>query len=179
MQISRNFMVIGVAYLCLGIVFGMYMSGSGDHEFAPLHAHINLLGFTLMTVFGIVYRVIPDMAGSVLGLAVGLLAAYLFVRATEERGKVDPPDHPDANTRGYVWRHRIVAEEKIGRRLRPEEVVHHIDGDQTNDHPDNLEVYADQAEHAGYHGKTKPRKLIERMFTASPNYQKSRCVRHG
>ena len=31
------------------------------------------------------------MAGSVLGLAVGLLAAYLFVRATEERGKVDPP----------------------------------------------------------------------------------------
>lgn len=95
------------------------------------------------------------------------------------RVKVYRPDHPDANTRGYVWRHRIVAEEKIGRRLRPEEVVHHIDGDQTNDHPDNLEVYADQAEHARYHGKTKPRELIERMFTASPNYQKSRGVRHG
>ncbi len=69
MQISRNFMVIGVAYLCLGIVFGMYMSGSGDHGFAPLHAHINLLGFTLMTIFGIVYRVIPEMAGSALARA--------------------------------------------------------------------------------------------------------------
>ncbi len=31
------------------------------------------------------------MAGGVLGLAVGLLAAYLFVRATEDRGKVEPP----------------------------------------------------------------------------------------
>lgn len=69
MHISRNFMVIGVAYLCLGIVFGIYMSGSGDHEFMPLHAHINLLGFTLMTIFGIVYRVIPAMAGTNLARA--------------------------------------------------------------------------------------------------------------
>lgn len=61
MQISRNFMVIGVAYLFLGIGLGMYMGGSGDLSLAPLHAHINLLGFTLMTVFGLVYRVIPAM----------------------------------------------------------------------------------------------------------------------
>lgn len=61
MQISRNFMVIGVAYLFLGICLGMYMGGPGDHSLAPLHAHINLLGFTLMTVFGLVYRVIPAM----------------------------------------------------------------------------------------------------------------------
>lgn len=69
MQISRNFMVIGVVYLLLGITFGIYMSGSGDHEFTPLHAHINLLGFTLMTVFGVVYRVVPDMAGNRLAQA--------------------------------------------------------------------------------------------------------------
>ena len=67
MQISRNFMVIGVAYLVLGIVLGMYMGGSGDHSLAPLHAHINLLGFTLMTVFGLVYRVIPAMAATSCG----------------------------------------------------------------------------------------------------------------
>ena len=69
MQISRNFMVIGVAYLVLGIVLGMYMGGSGDHSLAPLHAHINLLGFTLMTVFGLVYRVIPAMAATSLARA--------------------------------------------------------------------------------------------------------------
>lgn len=69
MQISRNFMVIGVAYLLLGIGLGMYMGGSGDHSLAPLHAHINLLGFTLMTVFGLVYRVIPAMGATTLARA--------------------------------------------------------------------------------------------------------------
>ena len=64
MQISRNFLVIGSVYLLFGILMGMYMGGSGDHSFAPVHAHINLLGFTLMTVFGLVYRALPAMAGS-------------------------------------------------------------------------------------------------------------------
>jgi len=67
MSVSRNFLVIGSFYLIIGIVIGMYMGASGNHEMAPAHAHINLLGFTLMTVFGLVYRVFPAMDGS--GLA--------------------------------------------------------------------------------------------------------------
>ena len=62
MSISRGFVVMGAVYLVVGIVFGAYMGGSGDHTLAPVHAHINLLGFTLMTVFGIGYRVIPGLA---------------------------------------------------------------------------------------------------------------------
>lgn len=69
MQISRNFMVIGVAYLLLGIGLGMYMGGSGDVSLAPLHAHINLLGFALMTIFGLAYRVIPAMGATHLARA--------------------------------------------------------------------------------------------------------------
>jgi len=53
MNIARNFIVIGSIYLIVGITLGMYMGGAGDHTLAPLHAHINLLGFTLMTVFGV------------------------------------------------------------------------------------------------------------------------------
>ncbi|MES2551098.1 MAG: hypothetical protein V4630_15600 [Pseudomonadota bacterium] len=53
---------MGAAYLLVGIVLGSYMGGSGDHSLAPVHAHINLLGFTLMTVFGIGYRMIPGLA---------------------------------------------------------------------------------------------------------------------
>lgn len=66
MNISRNFLVIGVLYLIVGICFGIYMGASDDHTLAPVHAHINLLGFTLMTLFGILYRVIPTLAGSAL-----------------------------------------------------------------------------------------------------------------
>lgn len=63
MNISRNFLVIGSGYLLLGILLGMYMGGSGDHSMAPVHAHINLLGFTLMAVFACVYKVFPALAG--------------------------------------------------------------------------------------------------------------------
>ena len=67
MNVARNFILVGSAYLILGIIIGMYMGGSGDHSLSILHAHINLLGFTLMAVFGVVYKVFPAMAAS--GLA--------------------------------------------------------------------------------------------------------------
>ncbi len=62
MNISRGFLVMGAVYLVVGIVLGSYMGGSGDHTLAPVHAHINLLGFALMTVFGFGYRMIPGLA---------------------------------------------------------------------------------------------------------------------
>ena len=69
MNISRLFMIIGTLYLLGGIGFGMYMSGSQDTTMIPIHAHMNLLGFTLMMVFGLTYRLIPAMAGSMLAMA--------------------------------------------------------------------------------------------------------------
>ena len=51
MNVSRNFMLLGSAFLILGVVIGMYMGGSGDHSLAASHAHINLLGFVLSAVF--------------------------------------------------------------------------------------------------------------------------------
>lgn len=69
MNISRGFLVIGSLYLLVGIGFGMHMGASGDHTMAPVHAHINLLGFTLMTVFGLAYRLIPALTGGWMGKA--------------------------------------------------------------------------------------------------------------
>ena len=69
MNISRNFLVIAVLYLLVGIAIGIHMSASGNHTLAAAHAHINLLGFTLMTLFGLAYRVIPALDGGVLSKA--------------------------------------------------------------------------------------------------------------
>jgi hypothetical protein len=66
MNISRGFITAGAVYLLVGIGFGAYMGGSGDHSLAPVHAHINLLGFTLMTLFGIGYRLIPGLSDGML-----------------------------------------------------------------------------------------------------------------
>ena len=47
--------------------------------------------------------------------------------------------------------HRVVAEEMIGRKLLPGEVVHHKDENRRNNDPSNLQVLASQAEHARLH----------------------------
>ena len=58
------------------------------------------------------------------------------------------PGHPNASKYGnYVAVHRLVMEKKIGRYLTKTEVVDHIDGDTLNNHPDNLRVFANNAEH--------------------------------
>ncbi|MFA7523750.1 MAG: hypothetical protein WCY39_00055 [Oscillospiraceae bacterium] len=62
MNISRNFLVIGALYLVAGMGFGTWMSMSEQFAIAPVHAHMNLLGFVLMTVFGLAYRMMPELA---------------------------------------------------------------------------------------------------------------------
>lgn len=50
------------------------------------------------------------------------------------------PHHPFASKAGYVRKHRLVMEQQLGRYLRPEEVVDHINGDTLNNNPSNLRV---------------------------------------
>jgi len=58
--------------------------------------------------------------------------------------------HPSADRFGWILEHRLVLEEKIGRPLTSEDICHHIDGNKTNNHPDNLTVL-DRAQHARLH----------------------------
>ena len=50
------------------------------------------------------------------------------------------PRSPEARSSGYVAVHRDVASKKLGRPLRPNEVVHHRDGNKLNNRPSNLQV---------------------------------------
>lgn len=61
------------------------------------------------------------------------------------------PDHPRAKSNGYVREHIIIAEQTLGRHLDTEEVVHHINGDKTDNRPENLMVFPNNAEHMRYH----------------------------
>lgn len=58
------------------------------------------------------------------------------------------PDNPMSRSNdGYTSRSRLTMSETLGRPLEPEEIVHHVDGDTTNDKPNNLRLYATQSDH--------------------------------
>jgi hypothetical protein len=61
-----------------------------------------------------------------------------------------PVGHGHAKQR-RVYEHRLVMAEKLGRPLVHPECVHHLDHDHMNNHPDNLVLCANQAEHRAYH----------------------------
>lgn len=61
------------------------------------------------------------------------------------------PDDPMAIMRtksGYVLEHRLVVARILGRPLRPSESVHHLDGNRSNNAPENLQLR--QGDH-GFH----------------------------
>lgn len=60
------------------------------------------------------------------------------------------PKSPDARENGYSPVHRDAARKKIKRNLRPDEVVHHIDGNKNNNSKKNLEVLT-RSEHYKRH----------------------------
>lgn len=60
--------------------------------------------------------------------------------------------HHLADVRGYAYEHRIVAEKKLGRRLRKGEEVHHKKSNSDND-PGDLTVAKNRAAHKALHRK--------------------------
>lgn len=60
------------------------------------------------------------------------------------------PQHPNAFKDGYVLAHRIVMENHLGRILRSNEIVHHIDGNKSNNDISNLMILT-QSQHSKLH----------------------------
>lgn len=60
---------LAVLYLAIGVALGLHMAKSGNHGMYPVHAHINLLGWVSMALFGLIYRQFPAMAGNKLAKA--------------------------------------------------------------------------------------------------------------
>jgi hypothetical protein len=71
------------------------------------------------------------------------------------------PEHPFCDAQGYIFKHRLVMEKKIGRYLLLNEIVHHIDKNPLNNNINNLELFANNGEHIKYHRSIKGELLCQ------------------
>ncbi|WP_261134570.1 cbb3-type cytochrome c oxidase subunit I [Bacillus sp. Marseille-Q3570] len=91
---SIKLIKISAVYFGLGVLIGMYMSMEHAFSLTPVHAHINLLGWTALTLAGIIYHLFPKAAetrlakihfwGHNIGLPVMMAGLTLFVYGHEQ-----------------------------------------------------------------------------------------------
>ncbi len=67
------YIVIGALYLVIGMLLGIVMGIHGDFTLAPVHAHINLVGFSGHCVLGLIYKAWPALKEGTLALVQFLL----------------------------------------------------------------------------------------------------------
>lgn len=69
------FFMLATICALAGMALGIHMSAAQDFTYAPVHAHINLIGWVSMALFGVYYHLVPRAAE-------GMLAKVHFAVAT-------------------------------------------------------------------------------------------------
>ena len=71
------------------------------------------------------------------------------------------PKHPRAS-RTYVFEHRLIVEQQIGRYLKPEERVHHRNEIRDDNRPQNLMAFINNSVHKRFEGgqEVKPTEIL-------------------
>src|SRR5215217_1034906 len=69
---------LAVSFVIAGMVMGIGMAASQDHSIMPAHAHLNLLGWVSLFLFGIYYERRPALDAS----RIARVQVYLWSAAT-------------------------------------------------------------------------------------------------
>jgi cbb3-type cytochrome oxidase subunit 1 len=63
-KVGKAYLKIAVVYFTIGVLAGLIMGIIHDFRFSSVHAHVNLLGWVSMALFGIIYHLYPNAANS-------------------------------------------------------------------------------------------------------------------
>jgi hypothetical protein len=74
-RIDVQFLLLAAVLLLAGVTMGIVMAATHDFALRPVHAHINLVGWASLALFGLVYRAYPSLAKGWLARLHILLAA--------------------------------------------------------------------------------------------------------
>lgn len=71
------FMIAAASCMVCGVAMGIHMGMTHDFQLAPVHAHVNLLGWTSLALMGLTYRAWPELcrARTAAAMQFGLSAA--------------------------------------------------------------------------------------------------------
>jgi cbb3-type cytochrome oxidase subunit 1 len=88
-RVSAAFFAVGVLCVLSGMLWGMHMGAAHDMVTAPAHAHLNLLGWVTMALYGTFYTlegetILPKLAWlnflvSTIGVVVMIPSLFLFL----------------------------------------------------------------------------------------------------
>lgn len=84
MNLSNTFLRLAVVTAVVGMIWGNVMGATHDHSASSAHAHLNLLGWVSMAVYGLFYRVAPQAARGVLPMThfwLSLLGLVMMIPA--------------------------------------------------------------------------------------------------
>ncbi len=59
-RVALWFFAIAPLYVLIGMSLGIYMGASDDHSLYPAHAHLNLIGWVTMALYGTFYALARD-----------------------------------------------------------------------------------------------------------------------
>ncbi len=89
---------ISSVYFVIGVLIGLIMSFTEEFNFRPVHVHINLLGWTALTLAGLIYVAFPNAAETALakwhfwlhniGLPVMMIALAFLVTGSHWAGPI-------------------------------------------------------------------------------------------
>ena len=67
-NIDRIFILSGALFAVFGLCLGLWMVAANNFIYSKIHAHVNLLGWVTLAIYGIVYRLYPAMKDCPLAL---------------------------------------------------------------------------------------------------------------
>lgn len=73
-KLSSLFLRLAVVFILIGVGLGYWMGATHNFTLSPVHAHINLLGWVSMFLYGLFYRAMPGAAAGVLPKVHAVLA---------------------------------------------------------------------------------------------------------
>lgn len=64
MRYDAIFIMAGLACLLFGESFGIWMGTTANFQLSPSHAHLNLVGWVTLSLYGLIYRAYPTLSAA-------------------------------------------------------------------------------------------------------------------